>query len=248
MQIELDQAVDWHGMPLDEVRLITATVLDVLNRPIKRPAAPWPRKILVTDGNPPPMVLTDPGDTAKIHVALSGYYPIQLCYQFAHEWGHVLSNHWQFYKPGPFHWLEESICGSLSLIALKDAQARWPKSTNSDLRHLASAIPQYLLDTGENESPLSFADVRQWFLTNDQALRSIHCLQQVNRRLSAPLCEKIRRSPILIRSLQARNRWPDSDNSNLDEHLRRWVAQCNAIGIPGSLPKALAQLFGIQIS
>jgi hypothetical protein len=251
MQIELDQTVDWHGMPLDTVRHIAATVLRVLNRPImkpgKKPADPWPLKIVITNGTPPPMVLTRPGDTANIRVAVAGHYPIQFCYQFSHERGHVLSNHWQYYKPGPFHWLEESICGSLSLVALKDAQTSWAKSGDTVLCNLASKIPQYLQDVEESECPLSIADVPQWFLTNDQALRLMHSLQKLNGRLSALLSDKFRASPFLIRSLQARNRWPAPDNS-LDEHLRNWTAQCNAIGVPSALPNELARLFGVLIS
>jgi hypothetical protein len=180
-------------------------------------------------------------------LALEGHFPIQLCYQFAHEWGHVLSNHRQSYNPGPFHWLKESICGGLSLVALKGAQASWSKSKNSVLRDPVNNIREYLQVTGENKLPLSIADIPQWFSINDQALRSVQTLQQLTMRLSVPISERICASPILIRSLQARNRWPSMDNC-LEKHLQNWSAKCNAIGISCSFPKELAQLFGVQIS
>lgn len=244
VQIKVDQTANWHGFPPSDVSLIAKLVLKALNSPVKAPCAPWPRYVWITNGPPPPQVLCGPGETARIRVALTGFFPLQLCYQFAHEWGHVLSNHWQSYSPGPFHWLEESICGALSLYALGDAEISWGKQHS--LHQYVSHIEGHVKDCGESKSPLNASEIPNWARINDGAPRSVQALREINSRLSVPLFHKMRSFPIIIRSLQARNRslYHEID---LADHLRKWAEQCRALGISDRFPEELVALFGVQV-
>ena len=245
VQIEVDQAVNWYSFSPNDVSLIAKLVLKALNSPVKAPCAPWPRQVRITNGPPSPQVLCDPGEIARIRVYLEGFFPLQLCYQFAHEWGHVLSNNWQSYNPGPFHWLEESICGALSLYALKEAKTSWRGSKS--LRQLTGAIDGYMMDIEENKNPLSATQIPNWLIDNDTALRPIQNLQELNCRLSAPLFDRFCSSPIIIRSLQARNRSLCRE-VNLADHLCKWAEQCRSLGISDRFPQELATLFDVQMS
>jgi hypothetical protein len=244
VHIEVDQTVDWYRFPLNDLTLIAKLVLETLNNSVKAPLAPWPRQLKITNGPTVPQVLCAPGRVASIRVNLVGFFPQQFCYQIAHEWGHVLSNHWQYHNPGPFQWLEESICGSLSICALRGAKISWRKQPS--LHQFVDSIEAYIMDSVESKFPLAISDIPNWRRTNELLLRSTQVLNELTGRLSSPLVNKICSSPILVRSLQARNR-SSAHEGTIADHLSNWAKQCHTLKISARFPEELANLFDVQI-
>lgn len=178
---------------------------------------------------------------ATIRVALGGWYPLQFCYQFAHEYGHVLANHWQIYRKHEFLWLEEAICGALSIVALRGAKHSW--QSHELLKSSSMFMDDYIDNTQEYRHALPVVQIADWYRQNERALRSVHGLQDENRGFCLPIADALLEHPGGLASIRA---LPQScqDECNLEDYLSQWIERCEQRRVTADLPQALARIFG----
>lgn len=131
---------------------------------------------------PYPITLDDHRADGRIAIGLAvhGTYWAQFAFQFAHEFGHALTGHSNDWRqltirgPRPNHWLEECLCETASLFALRAMGKIW--ATNPPYPNWKSFAPK-LTDYAEQRmretkaalpADHTFGD---WFRAEEASLR-----------------------------------------------------------------------------
>lgn len=141
-----------------------------------------------------PIALNDHGPDGRIRIGLTtkGTYWSQFAYQFAHEFGHALAGHsndWQklnIRDERPNHWLEESLCETASLFALRAMGKSWQtKPPYPNWKSYAVHLAKYADDRMQKTSVVkSFAD---WFRENEPSMRANSTRREKNNVVALQL-------------------------------------------------------------
>ncbi len=105
-----------------------------------------------------------------LFVSTDGYG--QPIFQFAHEYGHILSNYRFYGRHKKQIWFEESICALASAFALKGLQTKWNNSVDDMARNVrAYHVGDYFKSAfGDISRQSNFA---QWYRNNREELENI---------------------------------------------------------------------------
>lgn len=181
---------------------------------------------------------------ARIQVWLSATdtFWCKYAYQMAHEFCHVLAihsnedgNHWHELKHAN-HWLEESICETASIFALRSMAIEWRSAApypnwNGYSVNLAdyaqTIIKEGLGLLGESE-PLS-----GWLTNNEQKLRSnslagnTDANRPANKIVATRLLPIFEANPLGWEAVTCLNLVSRDINKPLNQHLIEWRGLCS---------------------
>lgn len=167
-----------------------------------------------------------------IGVTTTGTYWSQFAFQFAHEFAHALAGHandWRkprIKEPDANHWLEESICESASLFALRAMSKSWQTSPPyPNWSAYAPSLAKYADDRlAETERTLpAKADFRRWLAQNEASMRACSTLREKNNVVARRLLPLFEKTPSGWEAVTYLNLGERSDPKlTLAQHLADW--------------------------
>ena len=181
-----------------------------------------------------PIVLNDhrPDGRIAIGLATQGTYWAQYAFQFAHEFGHALAGHsndWRrldIRSPRPHHWLEEALCETASLFALRAMSVTWrTQPPYPNWRSFASALAAYAEERLEETTralPAGFV-FNDWFRAEEASLRADPVQRAKNNRIALHLLPLFEAEPAGWESLTSWNRTPSRTDSSLADRFTDWA-------------------------
>ncbi len=168
----------------------------------------------------------------------------QMAYQFAHEFCHALAGHSNQWKEKWLrgrkanHWLEESLCETASLFALRAMGQSWqtkpPYRNWKDYSKSLTGYAQERLDKTAADFPAD-ADFPTWFREHEALLRKNSTQRDWNNIIAARLLPLLEATPSGWESLCYYNLGERASEKTLAAHFRDWRA---------SAPKEQAEFLG----
>lgn len=158
----------------------------------------------------------------------------QFAFQFAHEFCHALAGHANDWRTAWIagkkanHWLEESLCETASLFALRAMARTWVtappyRNWNSYAPSLASYAADRLAET-ESAKGRTFV-FRDWFAAEEPSLRGDAAQREKNNIVAAELLPIFEAEPRSWEALAFFNRTTRRDpEKSLAEHFLDWSA------------------------
>lgn len=167
-----------------------------------------------------------------IGVTTTGTYWSQYAFQFSHEFAHALAGHANDWRKPSIRgkhanlWLEESICETASLFALRAMAESWQtKPPYPNWRDYARSLRTYaddrLRETGQTLP--ADADFARWFAANEASMRANSVLREKNNVVARQLLPVFERNPsgweaVTFLNLGKRR----GTNLTLAQHLSDW--------------------------
>jgi hypothetical protein len=159
----------------------------------------------------------------------------QYGFQFAHEFCHTLANYSNNpqqlvrYPPQANLWLEESICETASLFALRAMSRSWQSAPPypawrsyspwlNDYAEKRLVLPQHRLPAG---TPFLV-----WFRENEPALRQNSDMRDRNTIVAIQLLPVFEAEPRGWEAVAFLNRGSSDAKESLAQHLAKWRSQC----------------------
>jgi hypothetical protein len=158
----------------------------------------------------------------------------QYAYQFAHEFLHALAGHsndWR--KPvlrgrKPNHWLEEALCETASLFALRAMAELWKtKPPYPNWKSFAAALLAYA-DERMGATRKDFPDdedFHPWFRREEESLRGNATQRAKNNRIALRLLPLFEKEPAGWEAMTFFNLGERGPDATLAEHFRVWQSQ-----------------------
>jgi hypothetical protein len=176
-----------------------------------------------------------PEGRVAIGLTATNTYWAQYSFQFAHEFCHVLANFGNNperlarYPRHANSWLEESLCETASLFALRAMSRSWQNvppypAWRSYARWLDAyaeqriALPDHQIPPGK---PFSV-----WFKENEPVLRRNPTIRNLNTIIAIRLLPLFESDPRGWETLIFLSRGAVDVNGSLAHHLARWRSQC----------------------
>lgn len=181
-----------------------------------------------------PITLHDhrPDGRIAIGLATRDTYWAQYAFQFAHEFGHALAGHsndWrqlEIRAPRPHHWLEEALCETASLFALRAMSDQWRRQPPyANWRPFSAALADYATERmGETTRglPPGFAFV-PWFRAEEASLRADAVQREKNNRIALQLLPLFEAEPAGWESLTCYNRSRSAPDQTLAARFADWI-------------------------
>ena len=158
----------------------------------------------------------------------------QLAFQFAHEFCHALaahSNDWRrtWREEGkPNHWLEESLCGTASLFALRAMARSW--QTAAPDREWTSYAPEFSKyaqeSMGESARLPRGVTFPEWLRRNETAMRGNPNLRAKNAMVAAQLLPLFEDDPRGWEAVTFMNLGEHDRKMPLPRFLAEWQRNC----------------------
>jgi len=222
-RLRIEVVGDWGTGPRENVQKVLQSVADQLLRFCAgRRLGP----IIIRRHEGQPMTLYDKGPRGEYQVLLNSRdtYWGQYAYQFSHELGHVLCNY-DRRKEGRNLWLEEAVCETASLFALRKMAVAW--KTDPPYPNWASFAPhldQYvdaLLAARDRRLPPD-RTMPQWFQEHADALGGQRHPTKDSRLTAAYLLVLFEDEPTGWESLAWINLGPKDGEIDFRAFLQGW--------------------------
>ena len=184
----------------------------------------------------------------------SDTYWAQYAYQFAHEFCHALATHsgdWEIkWRAGgkPNHWLEESLCETASLFALRAMGRAWVKSPPySNWKSFAPALTNYAqqrLDEPKHKLPPD-TEFPAWFRAEEASLRAHSTQREKNGIIAAQLLPLFEAEPRGWETVTFLNLGTRDKKMSLAAFLAEW--QMNVSPELRPFVAKVAMVFGVTL-
>ena len=204
-----------------------------------------------------PICLNDHRPDGRIAVGLTsqGNLWSQFAYQFAHEFCHALAGHSNDWKATWIvgrkanHWLEESLCETASLFALRAMGKTWqtvPPYPN--WKDYASALTNYAKDRLEESSKNlpSEKPFIEWLHESEDAMRQNGTIREKNNVVARQLLPLFEAKPAGWEAVTFYNHVTRGPEKSLAKHFADWSA-CAPLSQRGFI-RELASTFGVERS
>jgi hypothetical protein len=182
-----------------------------------------------------PICINDHRPDGRIAIGLTtkGNHWSQFAFQFAHEFCHALAGHSNDWKKAWIkgckanHWIEESLCETASLFALRAMGRTWPVAPPyPNWKGYAAALTKYAqdrLDKSAQDLPAgkTFAE---WFRENEAALRLKGSLREKNNVVAMQLLPLFEARPSGWEAVTFYNLGPRDPEKSLAAHFADWSA------------------------
>lgn len=192
---------------------------------------------LFRNGNPVTAHDRSAEGRVRIGLATENTYWSQYAFQFAHELAHALARHTRepakagFREHRPNLWLEEAICETASLFALRAMAVEWKASP--PYPHWASYAPslaayaQQRLDASAKDLPAG-KPIGPWLRANEPALRKDSVIRELNNVVASRLLPVFESEPSGWEAVSYLNlgRRGAEKGLSLADHLADWRATC----------------------
>lgn len=221
------------------------------------PATSWQLSGFYVCPNPEsPITLFDHTADGRVSIGLNTQDTLwcQYAFQFAHEFCHALAGHSNDWRKTWIrgrkanNWLEESLCETASLFALRAMGKSWEKSPPyPNWRDYSAALTSYAADRLAATATALPAGTRfiDWFHQNQGAMRQTSTLRERNNQVAAALLPIFEDHPAGWESLTAINLVDPAPENSLEDHLHAWHAK-----VPASqraFVATLARVFEISL-
>jgi hypothetical protein len=183
-----------------------------------------PLRVLVSPTARVPMVLFERTPRGEHHVLLRarGTNWAHYAYEFAHELGHILTNH-DRHARDPYaarhQWFDEAVCEMLSVYALRRLAARVPDDSGAPFADFADLV----LGEPHRRAALGI-DLGAWLQANEAALRADPYQRLRNEAVTTRLLEIFGRESRL-RALAYLNAGADPMPASFRDHLEQWYSR-----------------------
>jgi hypothetical protein len=176
-----------------------------------------------------------PSGRIAIGLATHDTYWAQYSFQFAHEFCHALANfsnnprRLMRYPRQANLWLEESLCETASLFALRAMNRSWRTAPPYPAwRSYASSFNEYAeerLALPEHHLPVGMTFL-VWFRENQSSLRANSDLRDRNTIVAIQLLPIFEGEPRGWEAVTFLNRGSADPNQSLARHFAEWRSQC----------------------
>jgi len=201
-----------------------------------------------------PITIYDHRVDGRIAIGLTTQenYWSQFAFQFAHEFCHALAGHSNDYRklwikvPNANFWLEESLCETASLFALRAMGNSWKTAPPyPNWKSYAGALTDYAADriakaTASVPAERSFMD---WFRENETSMRENPVLREKNNVVANQFLPIFEAQPSGWEAVTFLNLRKCGPRDSLDVHFAGWKA--NAPTAQREFIGKLAAVFGI---
>lgn len=177
----------------------------------------------------------NPSGHIAIGLATQDTYWAQYSFQFAHEFCHALANYSNHQRKmirrsrNANLWLEESLCETASLFALRAMSREWQTSPPFPAwRTYAPWLNAYVerrLALPEHHLPAG-TSFPVWFRSNQAALRQNSDLRDRNTMIAIQLLPLFEAEPHSWETLAFLNGGSPNANKSLAQHLAEWRSRC----------------------
>ena len=203
-----------------------------------------------------PITLFDHKSDGRIAIGLTTQGPFwsQFAFQFAHEFCHALAGHANDWKTTWIkakkanHWLEESICETSSLFAMRAMGKTWQTTPPySNWKSYAESLTKYAadrIDAVQKEKGAAFSFAK-WFPENEAAMRTNSTDRAKNNIVAVELLPLFEANPAGWEAMVFFNRCENRDpEKTLARHFADWSAAAPAE--QRAFIGKLAAVFGIR--
>jgi hypothetical protein len=176
-----------------------------------------------------------PSGRIAIGLATQDTYWAQYSFQFAHEFCHALANYGNNprrlirYPSSANLWLEESLCETASLFALRAMSRRWrtapPYPAWRSYAPWLNAYAEERIASPEHQLPAGMSFFI-WFRENQSALRQDSTIRNRNTIIAIRLLPIFEAEPRGWDALPFLNRGSLNANKSLAQHLAEWHSRC----------------------
>jgi hypothetical protein len=223
---------DFGNAPLADVRAVLHSAASEIWKHC--PATRWQtRGFFVFPHEGSPITLFDHTADQRVAIGLNcrDTFWAQFAYQFAHEFCHALAGHsndWR--KPRlkgkkPNHWLEESLCETASLFALRSMAKSWKtEAPYPNWKSFADALHRYAeerMEATRREFP-DDRDFLRWFRAEEASLREHATQREKNNRIAVRLLPLFEEGPAGWEAMTFFNLGERGPDTPLAEHFRIW--------------------------
>jgi hypothetical protein len=221
------------------------------------PATTWQVTGFYVCRNPEsPITLFDHTADGRVSIGLNTQDTLwcQYAYQFAHEFAHALAGHSNDWRKTWIrgrkanNWLEESICETASLFALRAMAKSWAQSPPyPNWKDYSAALTSYAaehLAATANALPASTRFI-DWFQQNEAAMRKSSTLRENNNQVAAALLPIFEADPAGWESVTFINLVPQGPENSLQDHFHAWHQKVPAA--QRAFVAKLARVFDISL-
>ncbi len=243
----------WGGAPTDNIRAVLLSAGGEIWRHCPHTKLD---EIRVQHRGDYPQANWERGKDGRIVIGLNtkDTFWAQYAYQFAHEFCHALATHsgdWEkMWREGgkPNHWLEESLCETASLFALRAMGRSWEKSPPyANWKSFAPALTNYAqkrLDEPKHQLPPD-TEFRAWFRAEEAGLRRHSTQRDKNGIIAARLLPLFEAEPRGWAAVTFFNLGTRDKTLPLAAFLAEWRA--NTPAELRSFVENMAGVFGVQL-
>ena len=204
--------------------------------------------------DPYPITLDDHRSDGRIAIGLTpkGNLWAQFAYQFAHEFGHALAGHSNDWRkcairgPRPNHWLEESLCETASLFALRAMGKSWQTAPPyPNWKSYAIHLTEYAQERLDKTAQSHAADrgFLAWFQENEASMRAKSTLREKNNVVAMKLLPLLEATPSGWEAITFYNLAKSDPEKTLAAQFRDW--NVNAPPLHRKFIGELAAIFGL---
>lgn len=234
MPVDIELAQNgWGHVQLDNIKAVLTSV--VCQFPDAEGESRYPA-LFVSHRDDTPITLDQrrPDGRVEIGLATSENYWSQYAFQFAHEWGHVLAGHclpanWRDTQGRAMGWLEESLCETASLFALRAMSREWTeRPPYPNWRDYAVSLMQYAGDRMRKpEHTLPDGQTfGQWLAEKMPELRANATLRNYNTIIAKQMLPVFEADAGAWQTLPYFRRSKHGPDASLEDHLAGWKEAC----------------------
>lgn len=146
------------------------------------------------------------------------YYYAQLIYQFAHELAHIRAD----FQPADHEnkWLEETLCETASLFALRSLAVRWEHQPPFDaLRNYREHLASYADRVIKSREPLTPETSPAFYRKHRATLRKSATERSLNGAFANLILPLLEKDPVHWQALAS---FPRQKGASLAEHFTAW--------------------------
>lgn len=180
-----------------------------------------------------PMIVQDtslPDGEAIIFLGIDGPYWAQLAFQFAHEFCHHIAD--QRTMPWDrFRWIEEAICETASLFALRCMAKKWSIAPPYPFwQDYAEKLKEYTSKRMSKADHCLPGGLRfdTWLSERLPLLEADPCRREDNTIIAKKLLPIFERDPAGWHALRRLHSWPRPPDATLAEFFADWAKACSA--------------------
>lgn len=204
------------GMEEEELRTLFEETIARFPRALSRKDPP----LFISRHSEGPMVLYERTPRGEVAMRLDSgdRYYAQLIYQFAHELAHVRAD----YQPVRHEnkWLEETLCETASLFALRQLASHWEHHAPSRaLRDYRENLASYADRVMEARSPLTRQTAPAFYRKHRETLRRSATERTLNGAFANLIFPLLEAEPRHWRTLAT---FPRAEGATLAQHFKAW--------------------------
>ena len=216
---------DWGGARPEDIEVVARSVVEVLTQGV---AGDVSVRIDATSGSPVALRRLGSRGEFIVRLCVQGNQWAQLSYQFAHEFCHILADV-TTWRSDRFAWLEEALCETASLCALRSLARTWavrtPYPGQPRYPGKFAAYAAWRMQDEARTLP-SGIDFQEWLARQLSLLQADAERRDDNTIIAKELLPVFEADPTAWRAIRYLHGWLRDDGATLPEFLSSWSQAC----------------------